>query len=71
MDPKQLRALSKVCRENGISYLKTPDVEVKFEFPSIPDKVYLANKAERQPNEPDFSEEDALMWSSAGLPENP
>jgi hypothetical protein len=57
--PKELSALARVCKQHGISYLRTPELEVRLDPTSEPITAADSNPASSQP-----SEEDILFWSS-------
>lgn len=67
---KELAKLVKFLRKEGISHLKSGDFEMTLSpgalFPKKPGKE---SQSDTIPVENQFSEEDALFWSSAGISE--
>lgn len=69
---KKLKELTKFCRESGISSLKigqSGEIDVSF-FPSaaFPQKKSTEPTGDNIENLNQFTEEDALFWSSTPLP---
>lgn len=64
MDLKELEKLSKLCRRNGIKKLKSNDIELEFDHISYPIRLSKKVKDEESKIKEEFSEEDALFWSS-------
>jgi len=69
---KELAKLVKFLRKEGISELKSGDFAISLSpgalFPQKPNKA-SESQSDHIPTENAFSEEDALFWSSAGIPE--
>lgn len=67
MDLKELEKLCKLCRKNGIRKLKSSDIELEFDHISYPVRISKRVKDEETKTEEQFSEEDALYWSSTAV----
>jgi hypothetical protein len=61
MDIKELAKIVKLCKAHGVTYIKTPDVELKIELQEAVEK--RQEPTETAPPKT-YSEEDALYWSS-------
>ncbi len=74
MDLKELQKIVSFCRKNGVTELKHEGIEIKLSAASLfPESQYKKTKALEDNKDPTsdetFSEEDALYWSSAGIPD--
>lgn len=68
-DTKELKKLVKFLRSEGISELKSGDFSISLSPAALfPQKPGKETQSEHIPTESQFSEEDALFWSSAGIP---
>lgn len=76
MDLKNLKEVEKIikfCRKNGITRIKEGEVELHISAQALfPESTYKKKQKEVESPvelENQFTEEDALFWSSAGIPE--
>lgn len=65
MDLKHLEKLAKLCRKHGISHLKSADLELQFDLSHDEAAQALPPATDIAPT-PAYSDEDTLLWSSAG-----
>lgn len=67
MDLKELEKLIKLCHRYNVKTIATPQVSLTLES-IIPSKQKLkAEEAPKEAEEPQYSEEDILMWSAGQL----
>jgi hypothetical protein len=67
-DTKELKKLVAFLRKEGISHLKSGDFEMSLSAAALfPKKPGKEKPTENVPVEGEYSPEDALFWSSAGL----
>jgi hypothetical protein len=68
VDSKELTKLVKTLRKLGVSVYKTPEIELSLS--SLPEKRTRQAKSDTKDPiiEGQFSDEQALFWSSAQLP---
>jgi len=83
MDDQTLKELKKIvsfCRKNGVTSLKMDGIEIALSQTALfPESEYKRKKASKAapgalssdfiPTEPQYTDEDILLWSSAGLPD--
>ncbi len=64
MNLKELEKLAKLCHKYGIRTYTTPELTLNFDLPTP--KQELTPDTKDTPK-PEYSEEDALFWSSSNL----
>lgn len=70
MSARDLEKLAKLARKYGISHMKLKDIELKFDHPTIPDRVYDPKEDKFKASEEPTEEEIAFWSSGANLPES-
>lgn len=71
MDQQNLSKLIDLLRKKGVSSYKTPEVSLEL-LPEAPQSNYKKKQdlsGDPIQSENPFNEDDALFWSSAGIPE--
>jgi hypothetical protein len=68
--PQEIKKLVDFLRKQGVSHLKSGEFEISLSPSALfPQKPAKESQSDHIPTEGTFSEEDALFWSSAGIPE--
>jgi hypothetical protein len=72
-DLKELQKIIQFCRKNGITRLKEGEIEIDIAAVALfPESAYKRKQAEADNKDPvsetEYSEDDLLFWSSAGVP---
>lgn len=68
VDIKELKKLAKFCRENGVLHLKDGDFEITLSAISLQPTKDKNQGADYITEDNKLSDDDILMWSSAGIP---
>jgi hypothetical protein len=69
-DTKKLAKFIKLMRKEGVNHLKCGDFELSLDHTALfPQKPIKESQSDHIPVENSFTEDDALYWSSAGIPE--
>ena len=66
-DSKELKKLTKFCRDNGIQTLKHGEFEINFASSALFPKEDVKQDDEKITTEGSFTDEQALYWSVTGI----
>lgn len=66
MDLKDLEKLVKLCHKYSIKSISTPQVSLTIEVLSPPQPKLKAEEVQEKP-EPQYTDEDILLWSAGQL----
>lgn len=67
MDLKDLEKLVKLCHKYSIKTISTPQVSLSIEVLSPPQSKIKAEESAQEKPEPQYTDEDILMWSAGQL----
>jgi hypothetical protein len=67
MDPKDLKAIIKLCKKEGVLTFKTPELEFTLSASAMP-KKFLKASDDKIEQDPPINEEDVLFWSAGMSP---
>jgi hypothetical protein len=67
MDPKDLKALIKLCRKEGVLHYKSPELEFTLSA-QVNIKKSLKTENDKIIQDPQPNEEDVLFWSAGMSP---
>lgn len=67
MDLKELEKLIKLCHKYNIKTISTPQVSLSIESIMPPKHKIKTEETPKEAEEPQYTEEDILMWSAGPL----
>jgi len=67
MDLKDLEKLVKLCHKYSIKSITTPQVSLTIDTLSPPQPKLKAEEPAQEKPEPEYTDEDILMWSAGQL----
>lgn len=72
-DLKKIKKITHLMRKEGVLSLKTADIEISLSPHAIQlEEKPIPEEVAATPDKPQYSEDDALFWSSPGyFPETP
>lgn len=67
MNLKELEKLVKLCHKYSIKTISTPEVSLSIEVLAPPKQKLKADESAQEKPEPQYTDEDILMWSAGQI----
>lgn len=67
MNLKELEKLIKLCHKYNVKVISTPEVSLTIENIMPPKQKLKEQEAPKETEEPQYTDEDILMWSAGPL----
>lgn len=67
MELKELEKLIKLCHKYNVKSIATPEVSLTLESIIPPKEKAKAEETKNETQEPQYTDEDVLMWSAGQL----